>query len=139
MSLPENQRKLEAVEQLAEVATDAGCHPCQLAIAFVTNHPAVTSAIIGPRTMEQLEGQLPSSNVTLTPETLDHIDAIVAPRGRAQSGGYLIWRAGAQASPQEAVERVAVAMLPEPMMLMVVMMNVPPSCAGQLAVMVLPA
>jgi aryl-alcohol dehydrogenase-like predicted oxidoreductase len=79
MSLPENQHKLEAVEQLAEVATDAGATLIELAIAFVTNHPAVTSAIIGPRTMEQLEGQLPSSDVTLTPETLDHIDAIVAP------------------------------------------------------------
>ena len=69
----------DAVAQLAEVATDAGVTLIELAIAFVTHHPAVTSAIIGPGTMEQLEGQIPSSDVTLTPETLDHIDAIVAP------------------------------------------------------------
>lgn len=61
MSLPENQRKLEAVEQLAQVADDVGVSLIELAIAFVVNHPVVTSAIIGPRTMEQLESQLPSA------------------------------------------------------------------------------
>ena len=55
MSLPENQRKLEAVEALAKVADDAGLTMIELAIAFVANHPAVTAPIIGPRTMEQLE------------------------------------------------------------------------------------
>ena len=63
MSLPENQRKLEATEQLARVAEDAGLSLIELAIAFVVNHPAVTSAIIGPRTMEQLESQLPAAEV----------------------------------------------------------------------------
>ena len=63
MSLPENQRKLEAVEQLAQVADDAGLSMIELAIAFVVNHPGVTSAIIGPRTMEQLESQLPAADV----------------------------------------------------------------------------
>ena len=63
MSLPENQRKLEAVEQLAQVADDGGLSMIELAIAFVVNHPAVTSAIIGPRTMEQLESQLPAADV----------------------------------------------------------------------------
>src|SRR3954453_4253440 len=52
MSLPENQRKLEAVEELRRVADDAGLSLIELAIAFVVNHPGVTSAIIGPRTME---------------------------------------------------------------------------------------
>jgi aryl-alcohol dehydrogenase-like predicted oxidoreductase len=63
MSLPENQRKLEATEQLASVADDAGLSLIELAIAFVVNHPAVTSAIIGPRTAEQLESQLPAADV----------------------------------------------------------------------------
>ena len=52
MSLPDSQRKLEAVVQLAQVADDAGVSLIELAIAFVVNHPAVTSAIIGPRTLE---------------------------------------------------------------------------------------
>jgi aryl-alcohol dehydrogenase-like predicted oxidoreductase len=79
MSLPENQRKLEAVEQLAKLADDAGVSLLELAIAFVVNHPAVTSAIIGPRTMEQLDGQLPAGDVALDPAILDRIDAIVMP------------------------------------------------------------
>jgi aryl-alcohol dehydrogenase-like predicted oxidoreductase len=79
MSLPENQRKLEAVEQLAKVADDASASLIELAIAFVVNHPAVTSAIIGPRTMEQLDSQLPAGDATLDSVTFDHIDAIVQP------------------------------------------------------------
>ena len=79
MSLPENQRKLEAVEQLAKVAQDTGLSLIELAIAFVVNHPAVTSAIIGPRTMEQLDSQLPAADVVLDPGTLDRIDEIVRP------------------------------------------------------------
>jgi aryl-alcohol dehydrogenase-like predicted oxidoreductase len=79
MSLPENQRKLEAVEQLAKVAGDAGMSLIELAIAFVVRHPAVTSAIIGPRTMEQLESQLPAAGVALDDALLDRIDEIVAP------------------------------------------------------------
>ncbi len=79
MSLPENQRKLEAVEGLAKVADDAGLTMIELAIAFVANHPAVTSPIIGPRTMEQLESQLPGGDVTLEPALLDRIDEIVRP------------------------------------------------------------
>jgi aryl-alcohol dehydrogenase-like predicted oxidoreductase len=79
MSLPENQRKLEAVEQLATVADDAGVSLIELAIGFVVNHPAVTSAIIGPRTMEQLNTQLPAAEVALNPAILDRIDEIVKP------------------------------------------------------------
>ena len=79
MSLPENQRKLEAVEQLGTVADDAGVSMIELAIAFVVNHPAVTSAIIGPRTMEQLDSQLPAAGVVLDAATLDRIDEIVRP------------------------------------------------------------
>jgi aryl-alcohol dehydrogenase-like predicted oxidoreductase len=79
ISLAENQRKLEAVEQLARVAEDAGVSLIELAIAFVLNHPAVTSAIIGPRTMDQLDSQLPAADVALDPALLDRIDEIVYP------------------------------------------------------------
>jgi aryl-alcohol dehydrogenase-like predicted oxidoreductase len=79
MSLPENQRKLEAVEQLAEVADGAGVSLIELAIAFVVNHPAVTSAIIGPRTMEQLDSQIPAADVALDAAMLDRIDEVVRP------------------------------------------------------------
>jgi len=79
MSLPDNQRKLEAVEQLQHVADDAGLSMIELAIAFVVNHPGVTSAIIGPRTMEQLDSQLPAVDVELDTAVLDRIDEIVKP------------------------------------------------------------
>jgi aryl-alcohol dehydrogenase-like predicted oxidoreductase len=79
MSLPENQRKLDVVAQLGRVAEDAGLSLIDLAIAFVANHPAVTSAIIGPRTSEQLDGQLPAADVKLDASVLDRIDDIVGP------------------------------------------------------------
>ena len=79
MSLPENQRKLDAVERLAKLADEAGVPLIELAIAFVVNHPAVTSAIIGPRTMQQLDSQLPAAEVAFDPAILDRIDGIVQP------------------------------------------------------------
>ena len=79
LSRPENQRKLDAVEQLAQLADDAGIPLIRLAIAFVLRHPAVTSAIIGPRTMEHLESQLGSDEVELDAALLDRIDEIVPP------------------------------------------------------------
>jgi aryl-alcohol dehydrogenase-like predicted oxidoreductase len=79
LSLPGNQRKLEVTEQLALLAEDAGMTLIELAIAFVLRHPAVTSAIIGPRTMEQLESQLTASDVELGDELLDRIDELVEP------------------------------------------------------------
>jgi aryl-alcohol dehydrogenase-like predicted oxidoreductase len=79
MSLPENQRKLEAVEQLAVLAGEAGVSLIELAIAFVVNHPAVTSAIVGPRTMEQLDSQLTAADVTLAAPLLDRVDELVPP------------------------------------------------------------
>ena len=79
LDLPENQRKLEAAGQLAQLADDAGISLIELAIAFVLRHPAVTSAIIGPRTMEHLESQLAGTSVHLTDDVLDRIDQIVAP------------------------------------------------------------
>ena len=79
LDLPQNQRKLEAAGQLAQLADDAGISLIELAIAFVVNHPAVTSAIIGPRTMEQLEDVLAAADLRLDAATLDAIDAVVAP------------------------------------------------------------
>jgi aryl-alcohol dehydrogenase-like predicted oxidoreductase len=74
LSLPENQRKLDAAEQLAALADKAGLTLIQLAIAFVLRHPAVTAAIIGPRTMEHLESQLAAAGVELPDDVLDRID-----------------------------------------------------------------
>ncbi|MEN3280109.1 MAG: hypothetical protein V7607_1249 [Solirubrobacteraceae bacterium] len=79
MSLPGNQAKLEAVEALAQLADEAGLSMIDMALAFVLEHPAVTAAIIGPRTMEQLESQLGAAEVELSPDVLDRIDEIVAP------------------------------------------------------------
>jgi aryl-alcohol dehydrogenase-like predicted oxidoreductase len=79
LSLPANQRKLDAVEQLARLAEEAGITLIQLAIAFVLNHPAITAPIIGPRTMEQLESQLAAADVVLDHAMLDRIDEIVPP------------------------------------------------------------
>ncbi|MGX1274651.1 aldo/keto reductase [Streptomyces phaeoluteigriseus] len=79
MSAPANQRKLDAVEQLAGLAEKAGLTLIELAVAFVINHPGVTSAIIGPRTMGQLEAFLPAADVTLSSDVLDAIDEIVPP------------------------------------------------------------
>jgi aryl-alcohol dehydrogenase-like predicted oxidoreductase len=79
MSLPENQRKLEAAYRLAELADEAGLSLIDLALAFVLEHPAITAAIIGPRTMEHLESQLTAAEVKLSADVLDRIDEIVAP------------------------------------------------------------
>jgi len=79
LSLPGNQRKLDAVEQLARLADEAGLTLIQLALAFVLNHPAVTAPIIGPRTPEHLESQLAAADVVLDGALLDRIDEIVPP------------------------------------------------------------
>jgi aryl-alcohol dehydrogenase-like predicted oxidoreductase len=79
LKLPENQRKLEAADALAEVADDAGISLVELAIAFVLRHPGITSAIIGPRTMDHLDSQLKAADVELSDDVLDRIDEIVAP------------------------------------------------------------
>jgi aryl-alcohol dehydrogenase-like predicted oxidoreductase len=79
MSSPANQRKLDAADRLGEVADDAGIPMIQLAIAFVLNHPGVTAAIIGPRTMEHLDSQLPAADLVLDAALLDRIDEIVPP------------------------------------------------------------
>jgi aryl-alcohol dehydrogenase-like predicted oxidoreductase len=79
LSLPENQRKVEVVDQLGALADEAGLTLIQLAIGFVLAHPAVTSPIIGPRTAEHLESQLAAAEVKLEAAVLDRIDEIVPP------------------------------------------------------------
>ncbi|MFD8098428.1 aldo/keto reductase [Nocardia fluminea] len=79
MSKPANQRKLEVVEELAVLAEQSGMTLIELALAWAINHPGVTSAIIGPRTMGQLESQLPAADISLSSEILDRVDAVVAP------------------------------------------------------------
>ncbi|HTA35493.1 MAG TPA: aldo/keto reductase [Solirubrobacteraceae bacterium] len=79
MSLPANQAKLDAADALGALADEAGMPLIEMALAFVTTHPAVTAAIIGPRTMEQLESQLPALQRTLSADVLDRIDEIVPP------------------------------------------------------------
>ncbi|MFG2955780.1 aldo/keto reductase [Streptomyces sp. NPDC048291] len=79
LTLPANQARLDAVERLAAVADEAGLTLIQLALGFVTAHPAVTSALIGPRTQDHLRSQLAAADTVLSADVLDAVDAIVAP------------------------------------------------------------
>jgi aryl-alcohol dehydrogenase-like predicted oxidoreductase len=74
-----NQRKFDAVEQLEKVAADAGVSLTHMALAFSVEHPAVTSTIIGPKTIDQLQDLMAGADVRLDAATLDRIDEIVAP------------------------------------------------------------
>ena len=78
-SLPENRTKAEAVQQLSKVAEAAGLTLLQLALGFVLEHPAVSSAIIGPRTQAHLDAALTALDVRLPADVLDEIDRIVPP------------------------------------------------------------
>jgi len=79
LSLPANQRKLELVTELAALAAEAGMTLIELSLAFVLEHPAISAAIIGPRTMEQLESQLSAPELRLETAVLDRVDEIVPP------------------------------------------------------------
>jgi aryl-alcohol dehydrogenase-like predicted oxidoreductase len=90
LSKPGNQAKLDAADALGRLADEVGLTLPHLAIAFVLQHPTVTSPIVGPRTMEQLESQLGATDVVLDAATLDRIDEIVPP-GRnvsPEDGGW---------------------------------------------------
>jgi aryl-alcohol dehydrogenase-like predicted oxidoreductase len=76
---PEVSAKLDKIESLVELSAKAGIALTHLGLAFVLNHPAITAAIIGPRTMEHFQGTLGALDVVLDDEVLDQIDAIVAP------------------------------------------------------------
>src|ERR1700722_15163723 len=79
LSVPANQARMDAVEQLAKVADSAGLTMIQLALGFVTAHPGVTSAIIGTRTLDHPPSQLPAADTQLPADVLDAIDEIVPP------------------------------------------------------------
>jgi aryl-alcohol dehydrogenase-like predicted oxidoreductase len=79
LSIPGNQRKLEAADALGQLADEAGLTLIEMALAFVISHPAVTAAIVGPRTMEHLESQLPAADRQLPDDVLNRIDEIVPP------------------------------------------------------------
>jgi aryl-alcohol dehydrogenase-like predicted oxidoreductase len=79
LSVPANQAKLTAVQQLAQVAGDAGLPLAHMATAFVLAHPAITSVLIGPRTMDHLQAALAGADAVLDDETLDRIDQAVPP------------------------------------------------------------
>ncbi|MEU6077029.1 aldo/keto reductase [Micromonospora sp. NPDC047074] len=78
-AIEENARKLDVVEQLVELAGEIGCTLPELALAFPVAHPGVTSVIIGPRTMEQLDAALKGAALTLSDAVLERIDEIVPP------------------------------------------------------------
>jgi aryl-alcohol dehydrogenase-like predicted oxidoreductase len=91
LTIPENQKKLDIVIELTKVAKEANLTLIELALAFVLEHPAVTSAIIGPRKMEHLESQLPAADVRLDSSVLDRIDELVPPGTNVNPGdaGYV--------------------------------------------------
>jgi aryl-alcohol dehydrogenase-like predicted oxidoreductase len=74
-----DERRIDAVEQLIPLADEAGLSLTHMALAFVIAHPGVTSALIGPRTPEQLDDLLAAAEVTLSDDLLDRIDGIVPP------------------------------------------------------------
>lgn len=74
---PVRERKLDLVERLTSIAGEAGITLAGLAIAFVLEHPAVTAAIVGPRTPQQLAVQLPAADLVLDTAVLDAIDALI--------------------------------------------------------------
>jgi aryl-alcohol dehydrogenase-like predicted oxidoreductase len=74
-----DERRIDAVEKLIPLATEAGLPMTHLAMAFAIAHPGVTSAIVGPRTMSQLDDLLAGMDVALTDDILDRIDEIVPP------------------------------------------------------------
>ncbi len=90
LTTPGNQRKLDAADALGALADETGISLIHMALAFVIRHPAVTAAIIGPRTMEHLESQIGAADVELSEETLDAIDNIVPP-GVTVSEGDTGW------------------------------------------------
>jgi aryl-alcohol dehydrogenase-like predicted oxidoreductase len=84
LTLADNRRKLTAVQALTLLADEIGVTLIEMALAWVMNHPALTSAIVGPRTMDHLDSQLTATAVTLDASALDRIDQIVPP-GRTVS------------------------------------------------------
>ncbi|GLV83436.1 aldo/keto reductase [Streptomyces lavendulae subsp. lavendulae] len=99
-AIPVNVAKLEAVEQLVTLAEEIGCTLPELAVAFPVAHPAVTSVIIGPRTMEQMESLVKGAGLVLDDAVLDRIDEIVAPGVNLYHPDG-VWRAPALTDPSQ--------------------------------------
>ena len=99
LSTPGNQAKLDAADALGQLADDTGISLVDMALAFVLGNPAVTSAIIGPRTMDQLTSQLGSVDVQLDDDVLDRVDQIVEP------GTNLNWADAGYSPPMVADPR----------------------------------
>jgi len=97
-SIPENVTKLDLVERFVDVAKSIDRSLPELAVAFAGAHPAVTSVIIGPRTMEQLESLLKGASLVLDDATLDRIDEIVPP-------GANMYRADGAWQPPAVVDK----------------------------------
>jgi aryl-alcohol dehydrogenase-like predicted oxidoreductase len=93
---PANAAKLDAADALGALADEAGLTLIQMAVAFVIHHPAVTSAIIGPRTMEHLDGYLAADGIELSTDVLDRIDQIVPP-GVTINVADNMWNVGTRA------------------------------------------
>ncbi len=93
---PANAAKLDAADAFGALADEAGITLIQMAIAFAVRHPAVTSTIIGPRTMEHLDSYLAADGVELSNEVLDRIDEIVPP-GVTINVGDNMWEFGTTA------------------------------------------
>jgi aryl-alcohol dehydrogenase-like predicted oxidoreductase len=97
LTRPENLAKLDATERLADVAAQGGWSLPEMAVAFAVAHAGVTSAIIGPRTIEQLDALVAGADVALDDATMDRIDAIVPPGTNLTVDGT--WRAPALSDP----------------------------------------
>jgi aryl-alcohol dehydrogenase-like predicted oxidoreductase len=93
---PANAAKLEAADALAVLADEAGLTLVQMAVAFAVRHPAVTSTIIGPRTMDHLNGYLAADGIELSTDVLDRIDEIVPP-GHTVKVDDNMWNVGTTA------------------------------------------
>lgn len=74
-----DERRIDAVEELVVLAQDAGISMPHLAMAFAISHPGITSALLGARTEEQLDGLLSGIDTVLSDDVLDRIDEIIPP------------------------------------------------------------
>jgi aryl-alcohol dehydrogenase-like predicted oxidoreductase len=74
-----DERRIDVVEQLISLAGESGLSLTHMAMAFVIAHPGVTAALLGPRTMEQLDDLLTGAGTVLSDALLDRIDAVVPP------------------------------------------------------------
>jgi aryl-alcohol dehydrogenase-like predicted oxidoreductase len=93
---PANAAKLDAADVLGALADEAGLTLVQMAVAFAVRHPAVTSTIIGPRTMEHLDDYLSADGIDLSDDVLDGIDRIVPP-GVTINVADNMWEVGTRA------------------------------------------